>query len=239
MDKARQLETDLGYRFTDGALLRQALTHRSFGVPHNERLEFLGDSILNAVVARLLFDAFPDRSEGELSRLRASLVKKETLAELAVRLRIGDYLRLGDGEARSGGYQRPSILADTLEALFAAVCLDCDFGAASAVVAGLIAPKIAALDPETHGKDNKTRLQEWLQGRHLSLPRYAITAQHGEAHDQHFVVECQIAALDIATRGEGASRRAAEQQAAERALAALPSAHKVKEQKAKEKRGQP
>lgn len=234
MDRARQLEIDLGHRFANAALLRQALTHRSFGVPHNERLEFLGDSILNAVVARLLFDAFPERSEGELSRLRASLVKKETLAELAVQLHIGEHLHLGDGEARSGGYQRPSILADTLEALFAAVCLDSDFVTASAVVARLIGPKIAALDPDTHGKDNKTRLQEWLQGRHLSLPRYTIMAQHGEAHDQHFVVECRIAQLDVATSGEGPSRRAAEQQAAERAIAALPAAYKAKE---KAKRG--
>jgi ribonuclease-3 len=224
----KDLEVLIGHRFRNVALLTQALTHRSFGVPHNERLEFLGDSILNAVVARLLFDAFPDRSEGELSRLRASLVKKETLAELATAMRLGDFLRLGDGEARSGGYQRPSILADTLEALFAAVCLDADFGAAGAVVERLIGPLIAALDPETHGKDNKTRLQEWLQGRRMGLPRYVIVAQHGEAHDQHFIVECQVVELGLETRGEGGSRRAAEQEAAAKILAALPA---VKEKK--------
>ncbi|WP_374354653.1 ribonuclease III [Chitinimonas sp.] len=226
-----QLERELGYVFRDAGLLRQALTHRSFGVPHNERLEFLGDSILNAVVARLLFDTFPLRSEGELSRLRASLVKKETLAELAQGLALGDYLRLGDGEARSGGYQRPSILADTLEALFAAICLDADFQMASAAVARLFEPLIAAIDPETHGKDNKTRLQEWLQGRHMALPRYAIVAQHGEAHDQHFVVQCELSDLAIVTQGEGSSRRAAEQEAAARALLALPSAQKAIEKK--------
>lgn len=217
------LERVLGYQFKDAGYLRQALTHRSYGVPHNERLEFLGDGVLNAVVARLLFDAFPDRTEGELSRLRASLVKKETLAELAVELRIGESLRLGDGEARSGGYQRPSILADALEALFAAVFLDSNFDAARDVIARLINPKILALDPETHGKDNKTKLQEWLQARHRSLPKYAIVSQQGEAHDQHFVVECTVEAYDLHTRGEGASRRAAEQEAAANALAILPS----------------
>ena len=222
VDRVDGLERVLGYRFNDAAYIRQALTHRSFGVPHNERLEFLGDGILNAVVARLLFDAFPDRTEGELSRLRASLVKKETLADLAVDLRIGEHLRLGDGEARSGGYQRPSILADALEALFAAVCLDSDFNAARDVIARLINPKIMALDPETHGKDNKTKLQEWLQARHRGLPKYAIVSQQGEAHDQHFIVECAVEAYDVHTRGEGASRRAAEQEAAAHALAVLP-----------------
>jgi ribonuclease-3 len=232
-DKLQQLEATLGYAFRDPGLLRQALTHRSYGIPHNERFEFLGDSILNAVVARLLFDAFPDRSEGELSRLRASLVKKETLAELALQLRLGEYLRLGDGEARSGGYQRPSILADTVEALVAAVCLDSDFGASTALVTRLIAPKIAILDPSTHGKDSKTRLQEWLQGHRMGLPRYEIVAQHGEAHDQHFVVACHIEELDLSTRGEGASRRAAEQEAAARAVKALPDITQAKERKAR------
>ncbi|QDQ25536.1 ribonuclease III [Chitinimonas arctica] len=222
-----RLETALSYHFRDQGKLGQALTHRSFGVPHNERLEFLGDSILNAVVARLLFDAFPERSEGELSRLRASLVKKETLAELAQALKLSDYVRLGDGEARSGGFQRPSILADTLEAIFAAICLDQDFVAASRTIALLLGPKIAAIDPETHGKDSKTKLQEWLQARRLALPQYRIVSQHGEAHDQHFVVECQIAELALAAKGEGASRRAAEQEAATRALDALPTVRKA------------
>ncbi|GAB3249953.1 hypothetical protein GCM10027296_14000 [Chitinimonas naiadis] len=224
---ASLLEAALAYPFRNPGLLKQALTHRSYGVPHNERLEFLGDSILNASVARLLFDAFPDRSEGELSRLRASLVKKETLAELAQSLRLSDYLFLGEGEARSGGYQRPSILADTLEAIFAAVCLDADFVAASRTVERLIAPKIAAIDPETHGKDSKTKLQEWLQARRLGLPQYRIVSQQGEAHDQHFVVECRVAELDLATQGAGASRRAAEQNAATSALDALPTIKKA------------
>ncbi|PHV11573.1 ribonuclease III [Chitinimonas sp. BJB300] len=223
-----RLETALGHRFREQALLRQALTHRSFGMPHNERLEFLGDSILNAVTAWLLFDAFPERSEGELSRLRASLVKKETLAEFAADLGLSEYLRLGDGEARSGGYQRPSILADTLEALFAAICLDADFETAKKSVARLIAPRIAAIDPETHGKDSKTRLQEWLQAQRLALPEYLIVSQHGEAHDQHFVIACRIPALDVTCQGEGGSRRAAEQVAATRALAQLPAVNKGK-----------
>lgn len=223
-----RLEAALGHRFKDAALLRQALTHRSFGIPHNERLEFLGDSILNVVTAWLLFDAFPERSEGELSRLRASLVKKETLAELASDLGLSDYLRLGDGEARSGGYQRPSILADTLEALFAAICLDADFEAAKRSVARLLGPRIATIDPETHGKDSKTRLQEWLQAQRLALPDYQIVSQHGEAHDQHFVIACRIAALDLVCEGEGGSRRAAEQVAATRALALLPAVKKGK-----------
>lgn len=222
-----KLEAALGYRFQRPAGLTQALTHRSYGVPHNERLEFLGDSILNAVVARLLFDAFPDRSEGELSRLRASLVKKETLADLANDLSLSQYLRLGDGEARSGGYQRPSILADTLEALFAAICLDSDFVAASQTITLLIGPKIASIDPETHGKDSKTKLQEWLQARKYGLPQYRIVSQRGEAHDQHFVVECRAMELNIATTGEGASRRAAEQEAATKALDVLPTLKKA------------
>ncbi|QNM95576.1 ribonuclease III [Chitinimonas koreensis] len=223
------LEAALDHRFRREAWLRQALTHRSYGVPHNERLEFLGDSILNATVARMLFDAFPDCSEGELSRLRASLVKKETLAELAQNLQLSGFLRLGDGEARSGGYQRPSILADTLEALFAAICLDSDYDTAARAVARLMAPLIAAIDPETHGKDSKTQLQEWLQARRLALPQYTILQQRGEAHDQFFVVECRIEPLGLVTQGEGASRRAAEQQAATRAIEALPgSARKAK-----------
>jgi len=222
-DTYEALEAALTYRFQNPALLRQALTHRSFGLPHNERLEFLGDGILNAAVARMLFDAFPERTEGELSRLRASLVKKEALAELAGEIGLSKFLRLGDGEARSGGYQRPSILADTLEAIFAAVCLDSDFAQAATVIGQLVSPKIGALDPSTHGKDNKTLLQEWLQARHKPLPRYTIVNQRGEAHDQHFVVQCRIESHDLTTEGEGASRRMAEQEAAARALDGLQS----------------
>ncbi|WP_269533363.1 ribonuclease III [Chitinimonas sp. BJYL2] len=226
-DTAR-LEAALGHRFRDPQLLRQALTHRSFGLPHNERLEFLGDSILNAAVARLLFDTFPALSEGELSRLRASLVKKETLAELAQDLNLSVHLRLGEGEVRSGGHQRPSILADTLEALFAAICLDSDYAEASRAVARLVGPRIAAINPLTHGKDSKTRLQEWLQARRHGLPQYSIVNQQGEAHDQHFVVECRISELNLTTRGDGASRRAAEQAAATLALDSLPEGRSSK-----------
>lgn len=215
------LERALSYRFRNPALLRQALTHRSHSLPHNERLEFLGDSVLNAVVARLLFDTFPARPEGELSRLRASLVKKEMLAELAVALRVGEYLHLGEGELRSGGAQRPSILADALEALIAAIYLDADYVAAENVVRGLLMPHLNRLDPEVAGKDSKTILQECLQAGRHPLPVYLILEQQGEAHDQHFIVACEVPSLDIQTRGEGPSRRVAEQRAATAALLQL------------------
>jgi len=217
------LESALNYRFKEPRLLRQALTHRSYGLPHNERLEFLGDSVLNAVTARLLFDTYANRSEGELSRLRSSLVKKETLAVIAVRLQLGAYLWLGEGELRSGGEQRPSMLADALEAVFAAIYLDSSFEKAGEVISGLLMPLITDLDPGNQGKDNKTLLQEWLQAKRHELPKYIIVAQRGEAHDQHFVVACELAALGITTQGEGMSRRAAEQEAAAQALARLPT----------------
>ncbi|MFC4159191.1 ribonuclease III [Chitinimonas lacunae] len=222
----RRLETALHYVFRDTRLLRQALTHRSFGQPHNERLEFLGDSILNAAAARLLFDAFPACSEGELSRLRASLVKKETLAELAQGLDLGAHVWLGEGELRSGGIGRPSILADALEALIAAIYLDGGFDAAAGAVGHLLAPTIAAIDPDSHGKDSKTRLQEWLQARKLKLPRYTILSESGVAHEKLFEVECRIDGLDLVTCGRGTSRRTAEQEAAALALANLPKTTK-------------
>lgn len=222
----RRLETALRYVFRDGRLLKQALTHRSFGQPHNERLEFLGDSILNAAAARLLFDAFPGCSEGELSRLRASLVKKETLAELAQGLDIGAYVWLGEGELKSGGGGRPSILADALEALIAAIYLDSGFDAAATTVSHLLAPTIAAIDPGSHGKDSKTRLQEWLQAHKHKLPRYTILSESGVAHEKQFEVECRIDGLDLVTCGRGASRRTAEQEAAALALANLPKTTK-------------
>ncbi|MBV1776090.1 ribonuclease III [Burkholderiaceae bacterium DAT-1] len=215
------LVKQLGYSFAQVSLLRQALTHRSYGVPHNERLEFLGDGILNAVVARLLFDAFPGVSEGELSRLRASLVKKETLAELAVRLELGQVMMLGEGELRSGGRERASILADAMEAIFAAIYLDGGFDQAAAVIRALFAPMIAIIDPAVHGKDSKTRLQEWLQARKYGLPTYVIVRQTGEAHDQQFLVECRIAAVNVVTEGNGSSRRSAEQEAATHAMELL------------------
>lgn len=217
----QDLELTLGFSFKNIALLRQALTHRSYGQPHNERLEFLGDGILNVGVARLLFDAFPKCSEGELSRLRSSLVKKETLAEIALKLRLGEFIRLGEGELKSGGEQRPSILADAVEAILAAVCLDSDFAQAQALVARLFGARIGQLNPQTFGKDPKTQLQEVLQARKLAVPQYVISVQRGEGHEQYLEVQCRIDAMGIVTQGEGGSRRVAEQLAAARALAQL------------------
>ncbi|WP_172197899.1 ribonuclease III [Niveibacterium sp. COAC-50] len=208
----------LGYSFSNSALLAQALTHRSFGAPHNERLEFIGDSVLNCVVARALFDRFPELDEGTLSRLRAGLVKQDALHAHALSLSLGDLLRLGEGELRSGGHRRPSILADALEAVFGAIFLDAGFDAASGVIDRLYAESIAAIDPRTAGKDPKTALQEWLQARRHPLPNYEMAQVRGEAHAQEFEVSCRIPALMLETKGRGASRRAAEQQAARAAL---------------------
>lgn len=208
----------LGYRFSNPGLLAQALTHRSFGTPHNERLEFIGDSVLNCVVARALFDRFPELDEGTLSRLRAGLVKQDALHAHALSLSLGDLLRLGEGELRSGGHRRPSILADALEAVFGAIFLDAGFDAASGVIDRLYAESIAAIDPRTAGKDPKTALQEWLQARRHPLPNYEMAQVRGEAHAQEFEVSCRIPALMLETKGRGASRRAAEQQAARAAL---------------------
>ena len=220
------IERRLGYRFSDAALLRQALTHRSHGVPHNERLEFLGDGLLNFVVARLLFQQFTTLPEGDLSRLRAGLVNQQALSELAVSLSLGDHLRLGEGELKSGGFRRPSILADAFEAVIGAICLDGGVDAAEKVLSELYRPLLAGIDPAASGnKDPKTRLQEYLQGRKLALPQYSIVSVDGEAHEQHFHVECIITELSIRSRGEGPTRRAAEQEAA-RGAYDLASAHK-------------
>jgi ribonuclease-3 len=220
MNLAR-LQQQLGYSFANVGLLEQALTHRSFGEPNNERLEFLGDSLLNAVTAIALFAAFPQLREGELSRLRASLVRQEGLHRVAVELGLGEHLRLGEGELRSGGHRRPSLLADALEAVFGGVYLDGGFDAAKGVIDRLYASQIAGLDPRAAGKDPKTALQEWLQARRKPLPRYAMVDARGEAHAQEFEIECVIPAFDLNTRGCGGSRRAAEQQAAQRALEKL------------------
>jgi ribonuclease-3 len=217
----RRLCEALDYQFAKPELLRQAMTHRSFGTPNNERFEFIGDSILNYTVARMLYDRFPAQTEGELSRLRANLVNQTTLAEIAHVLKLGDYLYLGEGELKSGGFNRPSILADALEATFAAVSFDADFGTAEAVVRGLYAERVAAIDPTQHAKDAKTRLQEALQAHKLPLPKYRILGQSGEAHEQWFKVSCDLGDLMIESSGEGGSRRAAEQQAAEVALEQL------------------
>lgn len=207
----------VGHDFDDAQLLRQALTHRSHGTFNNERLEFLGDGVLNCVVAHLLYQRFPKLPEGDLSRLRAHLVKEVTLSQIAQNLSLGDHLVLGEGELRSGGWRRPSLLADALEAVIGAVFLDAGFEAAQATVARLYAPLLEHLDPKAVGKDPKTLLQEYLQGRKLALPEYVLLATEGEAHCQTFRVECRIPALGIHARGEGGSRRAAEQQAAEAA----------------------
>lgn len=214
----------LGYVFAQPALRDAALTHRSAAADHNERLEFLGDSVLNCVVARLLFDAHPQADEGALSRQRSSLVSGEALAMIAGELGLGEHLRLGGGELKSGGFRRASILADALEALVGAIFLDSGFEAAAGAVRRILGPKISGLPPAGDLKDPKTRLQEALQARALALPVYTLTAAVGEAHEQSFTVCCEVAALGLATTGEGASRRRAEQVAAERLLALLPKA---------------
>ena len=208
------LQARLHHRFTDQALLERALTHRSFSADHNERLEFLGDSVLNLAVSTLLFEKLAQLPEGELSRMRASLVRQDSLHHLAVDLGLPEVLRLGEGEARSGGSKRPSILADALEAVIGAVHLDAGYGAAEALVHRLfrnaeINPAMAAA-----AKDPKTELQEWLQGRKMKLPIYRVAATLGAAHKQTFEVECGIEELGTVERGIGASRRAGEQAAA-------------------------
>lgn len=216
-----RLEQVLGYRFNQPELLRQALTHRSHSSPHNERLEFLGDSILNCAVAVHLYRRFPNLREGELSRLRASLVRQETLAEIAGGLKIGDFLRLGEGELKSGGFRRPSILADALEAIFGAIYLDADFEAAQKVILSLYDERIAGIDPHDAAKDAKTALQEYLQARHLPVPQYSLLAAHGEAHAQRFEVVCAVPTVGLQATGSGTSRRGAEQDAAQIVLARL------------------
>jgi ribonuclease-3 len=203
--------------FSDRTLLARALTHRSFGADNNERLEFLGDSVLNCVVAQALFDRFPRAAEGELSRLRANLVNQQALFEVALELKLDTSLRLGEGEARTGGHRRPSILADALEAVVGAVFLDAGYDAAQAFVVANLESRLGTIDIHAPAKDPKTRLQEWLQGRRHPLPRYAVVEISGEAHAQRFEVECTIEAPALQTRGSGTSRRAAEQSAAEAA----------------------
>ena len=216
-----KLQARIGYSFTDNAVLLQALTHRSYGQPNNERLEFLGDSILNCAVAMRLYERFPDLKEGELSRLRASLVRQEGLHRVASELDLGAHLRLGEGEMKSGGFRRPSILADALEALFAAVNLDGGFDAAREVIDRLYAPLVDEINPAEAFKDAKTALQEWLQARKLPLPTYQTMNVLGEAHAQEFEVACLVDAIGLHELGRGASRRAAEQQSAEAALRKL------------------
>lgn len=211
----------LDYTFSDMGLLRRALTHRSHSAEHNERLEFLGDSVLNFVIAALLYEQFPTMDEGDLSRLRANLVKQSALADIAQSLSLSRYLRLGEGELKSGGFRRPSILSDALEAVFGAVYLDGGFDAAHRVVAHQYRAVLADINPVTLGKDPKTLLQELLQARRRDLPVYTVISTQGAAHDQLFEVECRIEKPDIAVTARGSSRRAAEQGAAGLAIEAL------------------
>jgi ribonuclease-3 len=220
----KPLQDRLGHAFKDAALLQQALTHRSHSSVHNERLEFLGDSVLNCVVASLLFERYHKIDEGDLSRLRANLVKQQSLYEIAQRLGLSQFLRLGEGELKSGGFRRPSILADTLEALFGAVFLDAGFDAARHVIRSLYIPILDTVDPKTLGKDAKTLLQEFLQGKKIALPQYNVVATHGAAHNQQFEIECLVPKLDIQVFGTGGSRRAGEQAAAKLALEAVQKA---------------
>ena len=215
------LQSRLQHRFSDPSLLQRAVTHRSFSAEHNERLEFLGDSVLNLAVSTLLYRRLQAQNEGDLSRVRANLVKEGTLHQLAKDLRLDQVLHLGEGEARSGGHQRPSILADALEAVIGAVYLDAGYAVAEALVLRLY--EAVEINPQMQAaaKDAKTALQEWLQGRKMQLPQYRVVGTAGVAHRQTFEVECAIAELALAQRGSGASRRAAEQSAAAAMLATL------------------
>lgn len=212
---AAWLRDALGYECKDPALLEAALTHRSAGGPHNERLEFLGDAVLNCVVARLVFSEFADANEGDLSRFRASLVSGESLALIAQELQLGEHVRLGSGELKSGGFRRKSILADTLEAVIGAIYLDGGFAAAERVIERLFVPRLDRLPSAAELKDPKTRLQETLQARGLPLPAYSVEAVTGEAHNQQFEVSCTVGALGLRTQANGQSRRRAEQAAAQ------------------------
>ncbi len=215
------LQQRLGHRFSQPRLLSRALTHRSGSAEHNERLEFLGDAVLNLAVSGLLFERFSGSDEGDLTRVRAHLVREESLHRLALQLGLPEVLRLSEGEQRGGGAQRPSILADALEAIIGAVYLDGGFEPAQAVVQRLLGDLIGGSEVDAWSKDAKTELQEWLQARRIAVPAYRITATRGQAHAQTFEVECAVAALGMSENGEGKSRRAAEQEAARRMLEAL------------------
>lgn len=215
------LQRRIGHRFADAGLLTRALTHRSFGADHNERLEFLGDAVLSLVISSLLYGRFAGSDEGDLTRVRAHLVREESLHRVALQLDLPEVLRLGEGEARGGGAQRASILADALEALIGGTFVDGGFDAARTVVTGLFGEIIATTDVANWSKDAKTELQEWLQARRLPVPTYRISATRGQAHAQTFEVECVVPALNLVEGGVGRSRRVAEQEAARRMLDAL------------------
>jgi len=217
------LQQRSGCRFAQPALLRRAVTHRSFGTDHNERLEFLGDAVLNLAISSLLFERFAGSDEGDLTRVRAHLVREDSLHRVALALGLPEVLRLSEGEARGGGAQRASILADALEALIGAAFLDGGFDRAQALVQRLFGEVIATTELEAWTKDAKTELQEWLQARRLPVPVYRIHATRGQAHAQTFEVECAVPSLGLAQQGEGRSRRQAEQEAARRVIALLDS----------------
>lgn len=212
------LQARIGHRFADGGLLARALTHRSHGADHNERLEFLGDAVLSLAISSLLFERFAGSDEGDLTRVRAHLVREDSLHRMALQLDLPEVLRLGEGEARGGGAQRASILADALEAVIGATFVDGGFDAARALVQRLFGEVIQTTDIAGWAKDAKTELQEWLQARRLPVPAYRIAATRGQAHAQTFEVECAVPALDVAELGTGRSRRNAEQEAARRLL---------------------
>ncbi len=215
---ADALQQRLGHHFNDPALLQRALTHRSFGSGHNERLEFLGDAVLSTAISALLYERFSGSDEGDLTRVRAHLVREDSLYRAALGLGLPLVLRLSEGEARGGGSQRPSILADALEAVIGATFLDSGYEAALALVRRLFGEIIVATEADSWSKDAKTELQEWLQARRIAVPSYRIAATRGQAHAQVFEVECAVPALSVAEQGEGRSRRIAEQAAAKRML---------------------
>ncbi|MFC3913195.1 ribonuclease III [Pseudaeromonas sharmana] len=220
-DKLNRLLNKLGHQFADADLLKRAITHRSAGSRHNERLEFLGDSILSLVIAETLYHRFPEVSEGDMSRMRATLVREKTLAELAREFELGDYLILGPGELKSGGYRRESILADTVEAIIGAIYLDAGMEVTRTLLLNWYAPRLDEIRPGAEQKDPKTRLQEFLQGRRRPLPSYVVVKVKGEAHNQEFTVQCEIEGIASSVIGVGSSRRKAEQAAAEKALEQL------------------
>lgn len=221
-DELARLERKLGYTFSDRSRLELALTHRSCGSRNNERLEFLGDSIVNFVIAEALFELFPDAREGQLSRLRARMVRGVTLAEIGREFELGDCLRLGSGELKSGGYRRESILADAVEAIIGAIYQDAGMDTCHERIRSWFKERLAGLSTsDQQNKDPKTRLQEFLQARQKTLPKYLVTEIEGDAHDQEFTVLCELENLSINSLGKGSSRRGAEQQAARKALELL------------------
>lgn len=214
----QRLEKRIAYHFVKPELLRQAMTHRSSGHQNNERLEFLGDSVLGFVVSNLLYHHYPDVPEGDLSRLRARLVRGESLAEIARGFEVGDALLLGQGELKSGGFRRDSILADAMEAIIGAIYLDSGFASCEQWLQAVMVPRIDALPPLEELKDSKTRLQEWLQARKQPVPEYVVVTVEGKGHLQKFTVSCTIQESHLTTQGQGSSRRKAEQAAARQAL---------------------